>query len=600
MDTEIKTKNVDFVERIEKTIKKNSIENDGQYLEIINRVINWDEITDTVKQNLQGVSGKKLQNGKTQVLLKCLALKELLGYSDIELPREISIKNIYRDFIGAESLKDIPNARLISTFHKNLVKDGLYGTVINKIRESLSESKMEIIENIVKKDIDSLSTSSLDDKNEDRIIGHIRLQIEERFKILYGKMMGPILTGVSKDKSEDMKNKLANIKTQIENVLAKNETEGSQNIKKLLSIDKSINNIYRTALKLEEDINEQKSNVTGKKESIENNEIQLFNPFYKALDEYMLSMNENNEESKVAVENVISGKLKSADEMLKEFLDKINITSDFSASDIEIAEPETEKISQPAEEYLHKTEEELTKADITGIEIPEIVIPEPELEIEKSKEPFVLTPGIKKEGIFNDENLTEDYELGFRFHQLGLKMGFFNVKLDSNNESSRISTAEFFPNKFWPSVKQRSRWIAGICLQNWKVNKWKGNLITKYFLFRDRKPLFSLFGAFFSNVILLYIVYTAIAGNFFDARVNPLVDNSSVLLYLIFANMFFMISRASHRFMFTYNWYGFKYAFFSFFRLILDTFINFFAILRALKVFQQTKKKVVWDSTDHY
>jgi adsorption protein B len=216
------------------------------------------------------------------------------------------------------------------------------------------------------------------------------------------------------------------------------------------------------------------------------------------------------------------------------------------------------------------------------------------------EEPTEFHPQIKKEGIFNDENLTEDYELGYRFFELGLKMGFFNVKLDNNNESSRISTAEFFPNTFWASVKQRSRWIAGICLQNWKAHKWKGNLTMKYFLFRDRKPLFSLLSAFLSNVILFYLVYAVVTNLVFGGDAVFLISHSSVLWYIMAANVIFMVSRASHRFIFTYNWYGFKYAFYSFFRLILDTAINFFAVLRSISVYKKIKKKVFWDSTSHY
>jgi len=215
-------------------------------------------------------------------------------------------------------------------------------------------------------------------------------------------------------------------------------------------------------------------------------------------------------------------------------------------------------------------------------------------------EPIELHPAFKKEGIFNDENLTEDYELGYRYHQLGLKMGFFNVKLDENNEASRISTAEFFPNTFWATVKQRSRWIAGICFQNWKAHKWEGNLTKKYFLFRDRKPLFSLLSAFLSNMILFYLIYVVVNNLFFDGKSTYIISNSMALWFLMASNVIFMISRASHRFIFTYNWYGFKYAFYSFFRLIIDTAINFFAVLRSISVYRKSKKKVVWDSTTHY
>ncbi len=582
MHTELRTQNVDLTEKIEKTITGNSVGNDGQYLEIINELINWDDIIDTIKRNVSILSKDEFENCNIRLFIKCLALKEILGYSDTELPREISTKEIYRDFIGIKSEIDIPCVELISTFHENLIEEGLFGTVIIKIRKYLSDAKMKIIENIVKKDIVKLNASASDVLDEAGISDHVILEIEEILKILYEKIIDSVFMEVRRDKSQDIKEKLTIVKTQIEKVFAKNSNKKSSNFRKLLNIEQSIYNIYKIALKFEEDIKVQKPNTHEKKQVAENKEIQLFNPFYKALDEYMMSMNDNNLENKVASENVISNKLKSADDTRKEFIDGISVMNEFTSSDLDDAKEEiTPKPQQ---------EENMQRSEVDFVET----------ESEKDEEPFFLNPGIKKEGIFNDENLTEDYELGFRFHQLGLKMGFFNVKLDRNKESSRISTAEFFPNKFWPSVKQRSRWIAGICLQNWKINKWQGNLSTKYFLFRDRKPLFSLFGAFFSNIVLLYLVYTAIAGNFFDTTINPLLDSSSVLIYLVFANMFFMVSRASHRFIFTYNWYGFKYAFFSLFRLIIDTFINFFAVLRALKVFRQTKKKVVWDSTTHY
>ena len=187
-----------------------------------------------------------------------------------------------------------------------------------------------------------------------------------------------------------------------------------------------------------------------------------------------------------------------------------------------------------------------------------------------------------------------------RFYQLGLKTGFFNVKLDGDKSSTRIATAEFFPNKFWPAVKQRSRWIAGICLQNWKAHKWDGNLTTKYFLFRDRKPLLSFWSTFLSNMLLIYFVYLAIGTAFnFD---NSLISGriTPVLAYLMIFNLVFMVSKAVHRFIFTSGWYGPAYGFASIFRLAIDSFINFFAIIRSVSVYHKTKKKVVWDATTHY
>ncbi len=307
-----------------------------------------------------------------------------------------------------------------------------------------------------------------------------------------------------------------------------------------------------------------RQNEDGSKINIEDKlYVQMYDLFFKTLD---VSSTDDLLSDKEIRSNQLMKKLQYVDEIIKELKKKLNK---------ENRESENNASSESANEDERKNEIRMA-------------------------EPIEFHPKIKKEGIFNDENLTEDYELGYRFYQLGLKMGFFNVKLDNNNESSRISTAEFFPNTFWSSVKQRSRWIAGICLQNWKAHKWKGNITMKYFLFRDRKPLFSLLGAFLSNVIFLYLVYSIFTNLVFGGNAVFLVSHSPILWIIMAANVIFMVSRASHRFIFTYNWYGFKYAFFSFFRLILDTAINFFAVLRSISVYRKIKKKVVWDSTSHY
>lgn len=78
--------------------------------------------------------------------------------------------------------------------------------------------------------------------------------------------------------------------------------------------------------------------------------------------------------------------------------------------------------------------------------------------------------------VFNDANLTEDYELGLRLFKLGYKVSYVNLLVDKTDISSRIATGEYFPNNFWSAVRQRSRWTAGICFQNWKMHKWGGSL----------------------------------------------------------------------------------------------------------------------------
>lgn len=202
--------------------------------------------------------------------------------------------------------------------------------------------------------------------------------------------------------------------------------------------------------------------------------------------------------------------------------------------------------------------------------------------------------------VFNEANLTEDYELGLRLFKMGYKTSYINLLIDKDNPNSRVATGEYFPNTFWAAVKQRSRWTAGICFQNWKMHKWTGNLKTKYFLMRDRKTIFSNFMVLLSNIVfalfLLYLLGFGLGITIFDSA----VEQNSALWFFLWACFFFMVWRLIHRFIFTYSWYGLKYAFFSLIRLNFDNLINFFATFRALKVFMGMKNKVVWESTEHY
>jgi adsorption protein B len=202
--------------------------------------------------------------------------------------------------------------------------------------------------------------------------------------------------------------------------------------------------------------------------------------------------------------------------------------------------------------------------------------------------------------VFNDANLTEDYELGLRLFKLGYKTSYINILVDNSNSNSRVATGEYFPNSFWGAVRQRSRWTAGICFQNWKMHKWAGNLKTKYFLLRDRKTIFSNFMVLLSNLVfllfLLYLLGFSLGLGFLDS----VVEENSALWVFLWACFGFMIWRLLHRFIFTFNWYGFRYALFSLIRINFDNLINFFATFRALKVFMTMKNKVVWESTEHY
>ncbi|NBX76992.1 MAG: hypothetical protein EBQ92_10595 [Proteobacteria bacterium] len=92
--------------------------------------------------------------------------------------------------------------------------------------------------------------------------------------------------------------------------------------------------------------------------------------------------------------------------------------------------------------------------------------------------------------LFDSQCLTEDYALGLRAYQTGLKQSFPCVfERTEGNRKDWIATYEYFPKKLIRSIRQKARWTEGIALQSAKKFGWFGGFFNCLFLFRDRKAL---------------------------------------------------------------------------------------------------------------
>ncbi len=615
-------KNSTVISKILEVIRKQAKEGNGVFLRRIDDTIRWGDIRNTIIKRIPILSTGSFEHHDVLQLFKCLIIGNIYDLNENQIPFEIADRKSYQNFIELLSSQSIPDAKIISAFKMLLEKYDLYDELFDNFYEQLLESKLKIMagsENILNNEKDYTEDNLIDfnkyKTNESSRMDDKVNEIESKIRKLYEKKAPTSLgsSGIDSSRANDLREKLMDVEKQIKNIYTedvksqfKSEKNEKSNIsdkyskdtkdllERLNSIDERIKKISSIATNLD-DRKEFEESVRRTRES-EDLYKKLYNSFYNQTTKSSEYDNIKDTEKEIQKEIIIKDKLKAIDSKINEIKESLNsLYESKSELDKETKLTETEEEAEILEDEVEKQQ---------GIDETIKVESDDKIKIEAKKITkhgvLVLTPKAKKEGIFNDANLTEDYELGYRFYELGFKTGFFNIKLDKKDDATRIATAEFFPNTFWTSVKQRSRWIAGICFQNWKSHKWKGNLSTKYFLFRDRKSIFSFFGAFLSNVVILYFLYAIIANLFHFKYAYSLVSHSSVLWYLMIANLIFMISRASHRFIFTYNWYGFKYAFFSFFRLILDTFINFFAIIRSISVFRKTKKKVVWDATSHY
>lgn len=525
-------------------IRQLAARDNGKFLAKLDRETDWRIVEEIIKTQVTELSSGFILDFSIVKVFKIVLLGEIFKLEDQELLYRIPDRISFRSFVGVENDSDVPDIITLKKFKLLLRREGVYDDLLESVLDKI------VTESIKAEDSDTgfipLSQNELIDKKIS--------EIEERIKKLHEKNLSPLTPLETESETESgLQNKLFEVENQVKNITRLIEETDTKTVQDTGATEGS--SVLR---KLDEQIYEKLRSIEKRLEQLDQK------PPVDLPKETPISD---------------SGDIqKQLSEITKELssLERVTISPKLETSHTK--EPETSEAPAP----------EVKKEPI---EAPVKQTP---------GEPFIITPKQKTAGIFNDANLTEDYELGYRFFELGFKTGFFNIKVDKNDEASRIATAEFFPNTFWAAVKQRSRWIAGICFQNWSAHKWKGNIVTKYFLFRDRKSLFTFVGAFLSNIVFLYFLYAVIARALRLESAYSLVGHSSVLWYLMIANLVFMISRAAHRFAFTYNWYGFKYAFFSFFRLILDTFINFIAIIRSISVYRKTRKQVVWDSTSHY
>jgi len=202
--------------------------------------------------------------------------------------------------------------------------------------------------------------------------------------------------------------------------------------------------------------------------------------------------------------------------------------------------------------------------------------------------------------IFRTVSLTEDYDLALR-----LALGKANLLFTYKPFGIDCATRGYFPHSMKTAIKQKSRWITGICLQSWQTIGWRGDAKFKFVLYRDRKAVITNIINFFAYVVILYLImYEAIRFGFAAyQQLPPIVIKGTVLWYLVVIDSLFMIWRIAHRFITVNRVYGIWAGILSIFRLPISNIINFSATGRALYQFYKAaikKKELKWEKTAHH
>jgi adsorption protein B len=235
-----------------------------------------------------------------------------------------------------------------------------------------------------------------------------------------------------------------------------------------------------------------------------------------------------------------------------------------------------------------------------------------------SRRAIEISASLSHNQLFSIDSLTEDYDIGLRLQTFGLKQifvkqaiervvckrGRFSGKQRAVKVKEYIAIREYFPKKFCAAVRQKSRWIVGICLQGWANLGWPGSLAAKYMLFRDRKALINnyinMLGYYVLAVVGLYWLSLRLLPDAY--RFPPLVYPGSWVWYLIWADTVMMLIRLVERCFCVCSFYGLGQAILSVPRFFWGNIINFAAGSRAIYLYANyllTGKLIAWDKTSH-
>jgi adsorption protein B len=200
-----------------------------------------------------------------------------------------------------------------------------------------------------------------------------------------------------------------------------------------------------------------------------------------------------------------------------------------------------------------------------------------------------------RDGPFDEDSLTEDYELGVKVASLGGRSRFLRVR---GENGQLVATRAYFPNALGSAVRQKARWMHGIALQGWDRLGWAGGPGEWWMRLRDRRgPLSAL--VLFTGYVLVALGLI-LTGLHFAGYALPW-QPSCLLLALLAINIASFAWRAIMRFTFTRAEFGWREGLRSVLRIPVANVISIMAGYRALFAYSRTLRgeAALWDKTAH-
>ncbi|HEX2803041.1 MAG TPA: glycosyl transferase family protein [Sphingomicrobium sp.] len=195
---------------------------------------------------------------------------------------------------------------------------------------------------------------------------------------------------------------------------------------------------------------------------------------------------------------------------------------------------------------------------------------------------------------FAGASMTEDYELGLRIGELGLKTMFVRMPAFPGSRGV-VASRGHFPASFGEAVRQKARWLGGIALTGWDRLGWHGGLGERWMRMRDRRgPIAALLllSGYAAALIWSQMWLARALGAPVQVGIDP------ALAILLWINLWLLLWRIAMRALFTGSVYGWREGVRSVPRLVIGNLIAIAAAARALGMYVG-RTPPAWDKTRH-
>ena len=211
-----------------------------------------------------------------------------------------------------------------------------------------------------------------------------------------------------------------------------------------------------------------------------------------------------------------------------------------------------------------------------------------------ARDPLARLAALHEGHPFAGGSMTEDYELGLRVGELGLKTMFVRMPAVPGSRGM-IASRGHFPSTFGEAVRQKARWLGGIALTGWDRLGWRGGIGERWMRMRDRRgPIAALLlvSGYLAALIWSQLWLAQMIGAPVQVRIDP------TLATLLWINLWLLVWRIAMRAVFTTSAYGWREGMRSVPRLVVGNLIAIAAATRAVLLYIG-RSPPAWDKTRH-